>query len=144
VNGGLEDLLRRCLAKEPRHRPSAHEIVRRLRGGAGTADGESGAHDILSSLKERRLPQIVIAYGAVAWGLLELTSQLADRAVLSNLAYQLVLVAVATGLPAVVMGAWFHGKKGQQRFEPVEYWVFGGLALVWLAVSAAILIGWLS
>jgi serine/threonine protein kinase len=142
VDPGLEDLLQRCLAKAPRHRPSAHEISRRLRG--GTTDGESGPHDILSSLKERRLPQIVVAYGAVAWGLLELTSQLADRAVLPDLAYQLVLVAMATGVPAVVAGAWFHGKKGEQRFEPVEYWVFGGLALVWLAASAAIVIGWLS
>lgn len=143
VDAGLEDLLERCLAKDPLHRPSAHDVSRRLKGGAGAA-GEGAHGDVLSSLRERRLPQIVIAYGAVAWGLLELTSQLVERTVLPEIAYQLVLVAVATGLPAVVTGAWFHGKKGQQRFEPVEYWVFGGLALIWLAVSAVILIGWLS
>lgn len=144
VDARLGDLLERCLAKEPRHRPSAHDLSRRLRGGSDAHGGEGAPPDVLRSLRERRLPQIVLAYGAVAWGLLELTSQLVERTILPAFAYQLVLVAVATGLPAVVTGAWFHGKKGQQRFEPVEYWVFGGLALVWLAVSAVILIGWLS
>ena len=144
----LEDLLTRCLAKEPRHRPSAAEVARRLRASPGSderaAEGQGGhSRGVLAGLTERRLPQIVLAYGAVGWGMLELTSQLVERGILPEVLYQLVLVAAATGLPAVLTGAWFHGKKGHQEFEPVEYWVFGGLAFVWLAVSTIILISWL-
>jgi hypothetical protein len=68
--------------------------------------------------------------------------QLADRDVLPEVAYRLALVAVVTAFPAVLTGAWFHGKKGRQEFEPIEYWVFGGLALIWLVVTALILIQW--
>jgi hypothetical protein len=49
---------------------------------------------------------------------------------------------VVTGFPAVLVGAWFHGKKGRQKFESLEYWFFGGLAVVWLVVSALILFAW--
>jgi len=149
VEAAIEDLLLRCLAKEPRHRPTAADLSRRLRESAGTTDGSrqegegGGSRGLVGSLSERRLPQIVLGYGAIAWGLLELSAQLVERGILPEVAYQLVLVAAATGLPAVLTGAWFHGKKGQQEFEPIEYWVFGGLAVVWLVISAVILVGWL-
>lgn len=147
VDPETADLLFRCLAKEPNHRPSAAVIARRLSevvDGKGAAARAAHAGGLLSRLTERRLPQIVFAYGAIAWGLLELSAQLVERGILPEVAYQLVLVAVATGLPAVLTGAWFHGKKGRQQFEAIEYWVFGGLGLIWAAVSALILVGWLS
>jgi serine/threonine protein kinase len=148
VESDLEVMLHRCLAKESGHRPNAADLARRL-----SAPGEvtpmpplkvPAPSGLLASLSERRLPQIVIAFGAVAWGILGVVDQLADRGVLPEVAYRLALVAVVTGLPAVLTGAWFHGKKGRQKFEPIEYWVFGGLALVWLAVSTLILVRWLS
>jgi serine/threonine protein kinase len=144
VESDLEDVLKRCLAKEPEHRPSAADVARRL-----AAPGEvtpmpplKGPVDVgvIASLKERRLPQIMIAFGAVAWGVLSVFEQLADRDVLPEVAYRLALVAVVTAFPAVLTGAWFHGKKGRQKFEPIEYWVFGGLALIWLVVTALLLI----
>ncbi|UCC81794.1 MAG: serine/threonine protein kinase [Gemmatimonadota bacterium] len=146
VESDLEDVLMRCLAKEPEHRPRAADVARRL-----TAPGEvtpmpplkvPAEEGVMASIKERRLPQIMIAFGAVAWGVLGVFDQLADREVLPELAYRLALVAVVTGFPAVLTGAWFHGKKGRQKFEPVEYWVFGGLALIWLVVSGFIIIQW--
>jgi serine/threonine protein kinase len=146
VESDLEDVLKRCLAKEPEHRPSAADVARRL-----AAPGEvtpMPPHKVpaeigfVASLKERRLPQIMIAFGAVAWGGLSVFEQLADRDVLPEVAYRLALVAVVTAFPAVLTGAWFHGKKGRQRFEPIEYWVFGGLAIIWMVVTALILIQW--
>jgi tRNA A-37 threonylcarbamoyl transferase component Bud32 len=146
VDADLEAVLGRCLAKEPGHRPRAADVARRLAAPGSVTPvpgvGQQGAQGLVASLKERRLPQIMIAFGAVAWGVLGVFDQLADRGVLPEVAYRLALVAVVTGFPAVVTGAWFHGKKGRQRFEPVEYWVFGGLALIWLVVSAFILIQW--
>jgi hypothetical protein len=94
-------------------------------------------------MKERYLPQIMLVYGAIGWGALEVTSQLVEMNVVAGVMYKLVLVAVLTGLPAVLIGAWFHGKKGRQRFQAIEYWLFGALFIVWLAVSAVILIGWM-
>ncbi len=146
MESDLEDVLMRCLAKEREHRPSASDVARRL-----SAPGEltpvpgpkvQVEQGFIASLKERRLPQIMIAFGAVAWGVLSVFEQLADRDVLPEVAYRLALVAVVTAFPAVLTGAWFHGKKGRQRFEPIEYWVFGGLAIIWLVVTALILIQW--
>ncbi len=99
----LEELLLRCLAKDPQHRPNAADLAQRLQAapsGVTPAPPVPGPPQpgLLSRLMERRLPQIT--------------------------------------------GAWFHGKRGRQKIEPLEYWVFGGLALIWLAVSAFILIQW--
>jgi hypothetical protein len=83
-----------------------------------------------------------VVYGAIAWAVLQVAWQLVESDVLPRVVYQLALVAVVTGFPAVLVGAWFHGKKGRQEFTRVEYWLFAVLALIWLAVSAFILITW--
>ena len=145
----LAELLERCLAKEPGHRPNARDLARRLTEPSldstpapAAAVGSSG--DMVSALRERRVVQLSILYGAIAWGVLEVVGLLVERGILPEVGFRLVLVSVLTGLPALLLGAWFHGKKGRQEFTPVEYWLFGGLALIWLAVSAVILLGWLS
>lgn len=144
----LEDLLLRCLAKEPEHRPNASDVAKRLSDTSGEVStpgglGTGAYPGFMSRLMERRIPQMIVPYIAACWVILEVASQLVENDVLPNEAYRLVLVAAVTGLPAVVTGAWFHGKRGRQKFTPIEYWVFGGLALIWLAVSAVILVGWL-
>lgn len=147
VDPGLAELLERCLAKQPRHRPNASDVARLARPSAGPAPAPSaaqaGSDDLLARLKERRVVQIAILYGAVALALLEVVGQLVEHGILPEVGYRLTLVSAVTGLPAVLIGAWYHGKAGRQRFTPVEYWLFGGLALIWLGVSAVILLGWL-
>lgn len=144
----LEDVLLRCLAKDPKHRPSAADVAERLKAtgpeGAGGAsrDVASTPAGLLRRMTERHMPQIIIGYVIVAWGLLQVVGFFAEHGMVSELVVRLVLVATVTGLPAVVTGAWFHGKRGRQRIEPAEYWVFGGLALIWLVASVAIVIGW--
>ncbi len=145
----VEELLLRCLAKEPEHRPNAADLAQRLKaatsaataGAPGTRAGRGGP-GLFSGLLERRLPQIMGAYALGAWVILQVVDQLADRDVLPEVAYRLVLVAAVTGLPAVLTGAWFHGKRGRQKVEAVEYWVFGALGLIWLVVSTLILFRW--
>jgi serine/threonine protein kinase len=146
VDPDLDAVLKRCLAKEPEHRPNAADLARRLAVPDAVtpmpplkAQPEEG---IIASIKERRLPQIIIGYGAFAWAVLQLSWLLVESRVLPRVVFDLALVAVVTGFPAVLTGAWFHGKKGRQEFEPIEWWVFSGLALIWLLVSAFILIEW--
>lgn len=143
----LEDVLLRCLAKEPEHRPNAADVVERLKPSASAPPGPSPAvasplANWMRGLTERHMPQIVIGYVIVAWGLLQVAGFFAEHGLVSELVVRLVLVATVTGLPAVVTGAWFHGKRGRQKFASVEYWVFGALAVIWLAASVAIVIGW--
>ncbi|UCF19005.1 MAG: serine/threonine protein kinase [Gemmatimonadota bacterium] len=143
-------VMERCLAKSPGQRPTAADLSQLLRAGSAEvtpfpiSGGPAGGRSRLySRLAERRMPQITAATAAVAWGVLQVADVLADRAIMPEVAFKLVLVAVVTGIPAVLTGAWFHGKKGRQKFALIEYWLFGGLALVWLAVSALILLRWI-
>ena len=150
----LERVIERCLQKEPEHRPNASDVYKRLSGlTSGDVTPVPGISSIpplhgvatagvVSKIKERYLPQIMLAYAVIAWGALQISDQLADRDILPEVSYKLTLVAAITGLPAVFVGAWFHGKKGRQKFRPIEYWLFGGLFLVWLAVSTLILVRW--
>jgi serine/threonine protein kinase len=147
VDPRLEEVLRRCLAKEPEHRPNAADVARRLEAAPGAIVTPwpplaRPAAGLFSKLSERRLPHVTVVYGAIAWAVLQVAWQLVESAVLPRVVYQLALVAVVTGFPAVLIGAWFHGKKGRQEFTRVEYWLFAVLALIWLAVSAFILITW--
>ena len=110
---------------------------------AAEAAEAAASTDFLSTLKRRYIPQIMAIYAAVGLAALGIAADLVDRNILPDVAYELALVSVVTGLPAVVTGAWFHGRKGRQKFTTLEFWVFGGLALIWLAVSVVILVNWL-
>lgn len=75
VSPDLEDLLLRCLAAEPRHRPRAQDVVRQLgeMESRGTSSGESSSTakqhrppgSFRSGILRRRIPHIVSAtFGA--------------------------------------------------------------------------------
>ncbi len=146
VDRGLAALLERCLAKDPRHRPTAADVAR-LAGSSSPGlpvTVELGSRDFLARLKERRIVQIAMLNGAIAWGLLEAIGELVEHGILPEVGYRLALVSTITGLPAVLIGAWFHGKAGRQKFRVLEYWLFAALALIWLGASAVVLFSWMS
>ncbi len=140
VDAQLDDLLLRCLAKQPEHRPNAADIAQRLAAPppAPVTRDPLTPQGLLALLTERRVPQIVVLYIVLAWGALSVIDQLADRDVLPELVYRFSLVSLLSGLPAVLVGAWFHGKKGDQPVRKIEYWLFGALALLWLVMSALV------
>ncbi len=142
IDRKLDDLLFRCLAKEPEHRPNASDIAERLSEPSPTTSGsfEVLQSSFLSKLMARRMPQIVILYCLIAWGVLQVIEPLADRDVVPELAYKFTLALGIAGLPAVLVGSWYHGKKGGQPFRKIEYWLFGILALLWLTVCSIIYI----
>jgi len=142
VDAATADLLKRCLAKEPMHRPSAADVVRVLddRGLApvGVVAGETSD---LQELVKRRVPQIVLITIAAGWLLLQGMDQLVDRGVLGNLAYRLTLPFVGAAVLASTVIAWFHGQKGKQRAPVVEYVLLTVTAALWAGVTAWIILG---
>ncbi len=141
VDTDLERTLAECLAKEPRRRPSALELARTLARPASEQDAAGRPpRGLVQHLANRRVPQWLAVYLAGGFGTLELVEQLTGRGLLSGVAYDLSLATYLIGIPAAALLAWFHGRLGRQRFQPIEYWLLGTLALVWLAVGGAILL----
>jgi len=141
VDPATADLLKRCLAKEPMHRPSAADVVRTLddRPPTPVTAGAAETSD-LQELIKRRVPQIVLITGAAGWALLGAMDQFVDRGVLGDLAYRLTLPFVAAAVLASTVIAWFHGQKGKQRAPLIEYVLLGLIATAWLVVSGWIIV----
>jgi TolB-like protein len=88
-------------------------------------------------LRERRLFQIALSFGGVAWAILEVTDQLADRGIVPELVYKLVLIWVLFGVPAALIIGWHHGEKGRQKAPLGEIAVLSVLALLALGMSTS-------
>lgn len=134
-------MLQRCLAKEPRHRPSARDAVRVLRGGAGAAgeatEGESDPLD-MEALVKRRVPQIVLL--ALGGGITLLGIADALESLLPPQSMLLTVIFVVAGVLASSVVAWFHGEKGRQEAPAIEYVLLGLIALGWLVVSVMVVV----
>lgn len=139
---GLGDLLTRCLAKDPSHRPDAAYVHRALtESGSGTgASGDADSPSLLQALLGRKVPQYVGAAVAGAVGLVGLVSELAGSGILPLVTVYLALVFAAFGLLAVGVVSWFHGAKGHQRTSLGERVILIVLAVGWLLSSGLILV----
>jgi hypothetical protein len=137
IDATVADLLKRCLTREPKHRPSALRAVAAL-GGEGSKE-DDGPLD-LQELVKRRVPQFVVGAGAAAIGLLGFVSMLVERDTLGPVWWELSLPLAACGFVASAVVAWFHGERGRQKVSPLEWVLLGLVGVVWLALSAWILI----
>lgn len=71
-------------------------------------------------LLNRRIPQILGIYLAVGWGVLEFVDWLIDRYEVTQRLADVSLVAWVAMIPTVLLLAYFHGARGQQRWTRVE------------------------
>jgi len=141
VDPATADLLKRCLAKEPMHRPSAADVVRTLDDRAPTpVTGGAAETSDLQELVKRRVPQIVLITIAAGWLLLQGMDQLVDRGVLGDIAYRLTLPFYGAAVLASTVIAWFHGQEGRQRAPVIEYVLLGLVTVAWLVVSGWIIV----
>lgn len=145
VDPALANVLGRCLAREPKHRPSARDVMRALElpaSGEVSAGGTRGRGEAadLNELIRRRVPQIVLITLGIGWGFMTLVDQLVDRGVLADVFYPLTLVFAICGIVASTVVAWFHGERGRQQVRLVEYLLLGGIAALWIALSAWIVL----
>ncbi len=79
-------------------------------------DGEGA----LSKLRHRKVVQWGIAYAAGAWGLLQGVQFLAEAFEWPTRVLKLSTFALLVGLPVVLVLAWYHGDRGEQRMRRTE------------------------
>lgn len=122
----VSSLLKRCLAREPNHRPSASDVSRTLRSGApgavppGTVTSVEEPADF-STLVKKRVPQTVVIAAGAAGTFLVFVDMLADRGIISESFFRAVLALVVASVLGSTVVAWFHGEKGHQRAPFIEY-----------------------
>lgn len=144
----VADLLRRCLSREPNHRPSAADAARVLSGEADMRT--SGAHatsgsveDVadLQQLLKRRVPQIIIVAGAAAVGFIQLVAVMVEMGTLGPIFWDLSLPFAASAVAGSTVVAWFHGEKGKQEASVLEWILLSVIAVIWIAISAWMVVG---
>ena len=143
ISRDLEELLLRCLAREPAHRPRAEDVARRLEWGGGTGtDGDPVGASFGDGLgiRRRRMPQIVSSTIAGGVVLLGLVMGAIDIEKLPDVAFELTVNLIAWGVVASGVLAWFHGERGRQQATSTEKTILAALAVGWLAVSAVLML----
>lgn len=80
-------------------------------------------------LRRRKVVQWGLAYAAGAWGFLQGLQYVSDAFGWPTHLRQLAILALLIGLPIVLVIAWYHGDRGEQRVTRVE---LGVLTLLFL------------
>jgi TolB-like protein/Tfp pilus assembly protein PilF len=99
------------------------------------APKEREGEGALSKLGRRKVVQWGVAYAAAAWTLLQGFAYLSETFHWPELIRPFVTLAIMLGLPVVLVVAWYHGDRGQQRITAVEL----SILAVLLAASGAVL-----
>ena len=82
---------------------------------------ERGAESTWTRLRRRKVVQWGIVYVAGAWGLLQGLEYFGDTFDWPEQVQQLATLALLIGLPIVLVLAWYHGDRGEQRVRGTEF-----------------------
>jgi TolB-like protein/Flp pilus assembly protein TadD len=91
---------------------------------------DEDVESLWSRLHRRKVVQWGIAYAAGAWGLLQGLGYVTATFQWPPMLQQLATIGLAIGLPIVLVIAWYHGDRGQQRVSAVEFVIITLLFLV--------------
>jgi hypothetical protein len=161
----IADLLLRCLSKDPNHRPTAGAAAAGLgriaggeRSGTMAATGTVGQAleafpaiaAFIAEMKRRRVFNAILAYGAIAFIMLEGAQLVLPSLPVAEWTYTVLVAATLAGFPVAVMLAWMYDvtASGIRRTEAAQ--LDGPAYLHWLLPAAglagslivALLIGW--
>jgi hypothetical protein len=95
----------------------------------------------LQQLIRRRVPQIVLLAAAAGFGLMELVGLLVEMGTLPSLVFDLTLPFVGSAVSAATVIAWFHGERGRQQTNVLEWVLLSIIGVAWLTVSSWIALG---
>jgi TolB-like protein/Tfp pilus assembly protein PilF len=119
IPASLTDVLRRTLALDPTQRPaSARELMEALE-----SCRRKNAKNFFAELKRRNVYKVAIAYGVVAWLLMQVATQIFPFFEIPNWAVRLVVLLLIIGFPVAVILAWAfeltpEGIKRTHEIEP--------------------------
>ena len=85
-----------------------------------TDASERESESTWARLSRRKVVQWGIAYAAGAWGLLQGVQFLAEAFEWPTRVLKLSTFALLVGLPVVLVLAWYHGDRGEQRIRRTE------------------------
>jgi TolB-like protein len=89
-----------------------------------------GADGWWDALRRRKVAHWGILYVAGAWGFLQGFEFLSDTYSWPRQLQQLATLALLIGLPIVLVLAWYHGDRGQQRVTTAEFAIITLLLLI--------------
>jgi TolB-like protein/Tfp pilus assembly protein PilF len=81
-------------------------------------------------MRRRKVVQWGLLYVAGAWGFLQGVQYVSDAFQWSPGVRQVALLAVLAGLPIVLVLAWYHGDRGQQRVTGTELTIIAALFML--------------
>ncbi len=141
----VADLLMRCLNREPNHRPSAAGAAAVLRGGpeAAAASQTSGSvEDALTweGLFRRRIPQFIAGAVAAGAGFVGIVLALEDTGRVSPTMADLSFPLAGCGVAAATVVAWFHGERGPQETNVLEWILLSVIGVIWVTITGWILV----
>ena len=84
---------------------------------------------VWSALRRRKVVQWSVAYVAAAWAVLQGLQFLADLYGWPMQVLRLITLVLALGLPIVLVLAWYHGDRGEQRIRGTELTIISLLFL---------------
>ena len=119
------ELLRSMLAIEPDERPaSARELMEAIENCQSklTRGNETARPSFFAELKRRNVYKVAIAYGVVAWLLMQVASQIFPFFEIPSWAVRLVVLALIIGFPVALILAWAFEltPEGIKREEDVD------------------------
>jgi TolB-like protein/Tfp pilus assembly protein PilF len=91
---------------------------------------ERGAESTWTRLRRRKVVQWGIVYVAAAWGFLQGLEYVSEAFQWPPRLRQIALLVLLIGLPIVLVLAWYHGDRGEQRIRGTELTIVALLLLL--------------
>jgi TolB-like protein/Tfp pilus assembly protein PilF len=91
---------------------------------------ERGPENPWERLRRRKVVQWGVVYVAAAWGFLQGLEYVSEAFAWPTQLRQIAIIALLIGLPVVLVLAWYHGDRGQQRITSPEFAILTLLLLL--------------
>lgn len=141
VDRETAELLRRCLEKEPKYRPSAADIVRALSGQWHLREPSLlPGQRLVSSILRRRVPQVVVGTAVACWALATGISTLIENALLPAVSFPLALAFGGAAVATSGVVSWHHGQPGVQKPPLREYVLLAAISVAWILTSILLIL----